>query len=101
MFYDTVGSENRKARSESGPMRTVGTQHPYGSTVVFTVQCVIACVETSKRKISRSFAPSLPQYKQFRLTTIEFLQNTFPMSRVQWAYHCLASLDGFYRISCS
>lgn len=44
MFCDTVGSEKRKARLRTGPLRTVGTQRPYGSTEVSTVQRVIACV---------------------------------------------------------
>ena len=62
MFYDTVGSENGKARLRTRPLRTVGTQRPYGSTVVSTVQQVNACVDNTKRKISRSFPPRLPQY---------------------------------------
>jgi hypothetical protein len=48
MFYDTVGSEKRKARFAAGPLRTVGTQRPYGSTVVSTVQGDIACVGNRK-----------------------------------------------------
>ena len=52
-FYDTVGSEKRKARSEAGALRTVGTQRPCGSTVVSTVQRVIAWVDASSETRKR------------------------------------------------
>ena len=40
--YGTVGSEKSNARSEAGPVRNVDTQRTYGTTVVSTVQRVIA-----------------------------------------------------------
>jgi len=50
-FYDTVGSGKSKARLRTGPLRTVGTQRPYGTTVVSTVQGVIAWVDIKNRLI--------------------------------------------------